>query len=86
MSNILKRLELLEAAQNGAGLSPSVSFLEQRNDGSWDLSCGLWDGKRDSRTEHSTYQTEAGAIAAYDAFLKAHRHGKLEPVLIIDDL
>lgn len=54
MSNILKRLEALEAARNGGSLSPAVSLLELGNDGLWELSCGLWDGKKDSRTERST--------------------------------
>lgn len=86
MSNILKRLEALEAARNGGGLSPAVSLLMQGTDGLWELSCGLCDGKKDSRTERSTHHTEAEARAAYDVFLKNHRRGKLEPVLIIDDL
>jgi len=50
--------------------------------GLWGLSCVLWDGT----TERSTHQTEAEAKTVYEAFLKRHRRGKLEPVLIIDDL
>ena len=83
MSNILKRLEALEAA--GGSLSPTVSFLERRNDELWELSCGLWDGKGESRTR-STHRTEAEARAAYDSFLRRYPRQKQEPVLIIIDL
>ena len=84
--DILKRLEILESSRTGAGLSPEVSFMEPLEDGTWRLSCGLWDGKVESRTERSTHQTEAEAKAAYNAFLKRYPRRKQEPVLIIDDL
>lgn len=85
MSNILKRLEALEAAAGGS-LSPAVSLLERENDELWVLSCELWDGKRESRTERSTHRTEAEARAAYDSFLRRYPRQKQEPVLIIIDL
>lgn len=86
MSNILKRLEMLEASRSGAGLSPAVSFMEHLENGTWRLSCGLWDGKRGSRTVQSCHQSAGEARAAYDAFLKQYPRQKQEPVLIIDDL
>lgn len=84
--DILNRLKALEASRAGTGLSPAVSFMESLEDGTWRLSCGLWDGKKDSRTVQSRHQTESEAKSAYDAFLKQYPRCKQEPVLIIDDL
>ena len=84
--DILKRLKALEASRAGAGLSPAVSFMEPLDDGTWRLSGGLWDGKKDTRTVQSRHQTESEAKAAYDAFLKQYPRCRQEPVLIIDDL
>ncbi len=45
--NIARRLEALEASRPGAGLAPGVSLMTLYEDGTWDLLCGLWDGKSD---------------------------------------
>ena len=84
--DIVRRLEALEASRHGAGLFPSVSLMTLLEDGTWELACGLWDGKADVRTIRSCHQTEAEARAAYDEFLRTHKPGRKEPVLIIDDL
>ena len=83
---ILKRLEALKAGRPGAGLVPSVSLLTLLEDGTWDLSCGLWDGKADVQTIRSRHQTEEEAQAAYDSFLQKYKRGRKDAVLIIDDL
>ena len=84
--NVVKRLEALEASRPGAGLFPSVSLMTLLKDGTWELACGLWDGKADVRTIRSYHQTEAEARSAYDEFLRAYQRGQKEPVLIVDDL
>ena len=83
---LLKRLEALEASRPGAGLVPDVSLMTLCDDGTWELLCGLWDGKADVRTIRSHHQTEAEAQAAYDEFLRAYKRGRKDAVLIIDDL
>lgn len=83
---ILKRLEALEASRPGAGLAPSVSMMTLCEDGTWELSCGLWDGKAEVRTIRSHHQTQAEAQAAYDEFLRAYKRGQKDTVLIINDL
>lgn len=83
---ILKRLEALEASRPGAGLAPSVSLMTLCEDGTWDLACGLWDGKAEVRTIQSHHQTQEEAQAAYDSFLQAYQRGRADAVLIINDL
>ena len=63
-----KRLKALEASRPGAELVPSVSLMTLLEDGTWELACGLWDGKADVRTIRSCHQTQAEAQAAYDSF------------------
>lgn len=84
--DILKRLAVLESSRTGAGLSPAVSLMEPLENGMWSLSCGLWDGKKESRTVQSYHQSKDKAREAYDAFLKQYPRRKQEPVLIIDDI
>ena len=84
--NVRRRLEALEASRPGAGLAPSVSIMTLLEDGTWELSCGLWDGKSDVRTIRSRHQTEEEAQAAYDKFLREYPRGRKDAVLIIDDL
>ncbi|MDE7245107.1 MAG: hypothetical protein K2O18_14200 [Oscillospiraceae bacterium] len=84
--DITKRLEALENARTGAGLFPSVSLMTLLRDGAWELVCGLWDGKADVRAIRSFHQTEEEARAAYDEFLRTHKRGQQEPVLVVDDL
>lgn len=84
--DILKRLEVLESSRTGAGLSPAVSIMGPLENGTWSLSCGLWDGKKESRTVQSCHQSKDEARAAYDAFLRQYPRRKQESVLIIDDL
>lgn len=85
--DITKRLEALEAARAGAGgLAPTVAIMTLLDDGTWDLSCGLWDRKNAPQTVQSHHQTEEEVRAAYDDFLRRHKRGRKDAVLIIDDL
>lgn len=84
--DIAKRLEALEAARAGAGLAPTVAIMTLLEDGTWDLSCGLWDGKNAPQIVQSRHQTEEEARAAYDEFLRKHKRGQKDAVLIIDDM
>lgn len=77
--SILHRLERLEV-KNLA--TDGVALLELLEDGSWELSCGLSNGK----VERSTYPTqEAGRMACED-FMRKHKKGTGEPTLIIIDI
>ena len=73
VKSIFARLERLEAAKTGAGVS--VGLLDHVN-GAWRLICIMNDGER----RVSTHKSEAEAHAAYDALCKP---GKVEPVLIV---
>ena len=84
--DISKRLKALEVSRPGAGLVPSVSLMTLLEDGTWELACGLWDGKADVRTIRSCHQTQEEAQAAYDSFLQKYKRGRKDAVLIIDDL
>ena len=84
--NVAKRLKALEASRPGAGLAPDVSLMTLLEDGTWELLCGLWDGKADVRTIRSCHQTQEEAQAAYDSFLQKYERGRKDAVLIIDDL
>lgn len=84
--DISRRLTALGLSRHGVELVPSVSLMTLLEDGTWELACGLWDGKARVRTLRSLHQTEGEARAAYDEFLRTHKRGKSEPVLIIDDL
>lgn len=81
MSNksILHRLERLEV-KNLA--TDGVALLGLLEDGSWELSCGLSNGK----VERSIHPTQEAGRKACEDFMRKHKKGPGEPTLIIIDI
>ena len=76
---IIKRLEHLE----GKNLATDgVALLELLEDGSWELSCGLSNGK----VERSIHPTQEAGCEACEDFMRKHKKGPGEPTLIIIDI
>ena len=75
---IIRRLERLE----GKNLATDgVAILQLLENGSWELSCGLSNGKVD----RTIYQTQEAGRAACEDFMRKHKFTG-EPTLIIIDL
>ena len=76
---IIRRLERLE----GKNLATDgVALLELLEDGTWELSCDLSNGK----VERSTYPTQEAGCEACEDFMRKHKKGTGEPTLIIIDI
>lgn len=76
---IIKRLEHLE----GKNLATDgVALLELLGGGSWELSCGLSNGK----VERSIHPTQEAGCEACEDFMRKHKKGPGEPTLIIIDI
>lgn len=76
---IIRRLERLEGRNM---TTDGVALLELLEDGTWELSCGLSNGK----VERSIYPTQEAGCKACEDFMRKHKKGAGEPTLIIIDI
>lgn len=75
---IIRRLERLE----GKNLATDgVAILQLLEDGSWELSCGLSNGK----VHRNIYPTQEAGRAACEDFMRKHKFTG-EPTLLIIDI
>lgn len=76
---IIRRLERLEGRNM---TTDGVALLELLEDGTWELSCGLSNGK----VERSIHPTQEAGCKACEDFMRKHKKGPGEPTLIIIDI